>query len=106
MIKLESTGSPKEMAGRMMISERQLYNLLEQLRDMEAPIRFSRKANTYYYSGEFEFLVQISVQVIQGEQTRSIYAGKKISRCVDRLQGSCSGQGYLRYVKTKLDVVG
>lgn len=106
MIKLESTGSPKEMARRMSVSERQLYHLLEQLREMEAPIRYNRRVNTYYYAEEFDLLVNVSVQVIQGGQTTSIYAGRKFSEYVHKLQGSCSGGGYLSYVKTKLDVVG
>lgn len=106
MIKLESTGSPREMARKMNISERQLYHLLEQLRDMEAPIRYNRRAGTYYYSDEFDLLVNVSVQVIQGERILSIYAGRTFSEYVDGLQGSCSERDYLRYVRTKLDVVG
>lgn len=80
MIKLEATGNPREMAQRMHISERQLYNLLDQLRDMEAPICFNRRANTYLYTGEFDLLVNISVQVIRGDQLTNIYAGRKIFR--------------------------
>jgi len=106
MIKLESTGSPKEIARHMNVSERHIYHLLEQLREMEAPICYNRRTNTYFYSGSFDLLVNVSVQVIQGERVLSIYAGRKFSEYANRLQGSCSDPGYLSYVKTKLDVVG
>lgn len=106
MIMLESTGSPKEMARYMRISERQLYHLLEQLRDMEAPIRFNRRSNTYYYDSEFDLLVNISVQVMKDEKVVSIYGGGSLSEFITQLQGSCSDQNYLGLVKTKLDVVG
>lgn len=100
MIKLQATGSPREMARRMHISERQLYHLLEQLRDMEAPIRFNRRANTYLYTGDFELLVNISVQVIKGEQLVNIRAGKNNLGFSAWLQGLCSERIYLRHVMT------
>ena len=106
MIVLETTGSPKQLARNMRISERHLYHLLEQLRDMEAPIRFNRRANTYFYTNEFDLLVNISVQVIQGERVMTIYAGRKFYENACRLRGSCSDRAYLGHVKTKLDVVG
>ena len=77
MIKMESTGSPKMVAKRMRISERQVYTLIDQLRTMDAPIRFSRRANTYFYARDFDLLVNISVKVIHGDQVLQIYAGQK-----------------------------
>ena len=100
MIKLEGTGSPKEIASRMHISQRQLYNLLEQLRDMDAPIRFNRSANTYLYTSEFELLVSISIKVMKEDQLKIVYAGKKSLGSAFQLQGLCSDSLYLRYVMT------
>ena len=77
MIKQEATGNPKMVAKKMHVSERQVYNLIEQLRTMDAPVRFNRRANTYYYTNNFELLVNISVKVIQGEEVLHIYAGSK-----------------------------
>lgn len=102
LIKLESTGSPKMMAKKMRVSERQLYNLIDQLRTMDAPIRFDRRANTYFYAGDFELLVNISVKVIQGDQVLQIYAGEKEKPFSASLQGLCSRENYLRKVMTVL----
>ena len=106
LIKRESTGSPKELASRVNVSERQIFIILEQLREMEAPIRFNRRTNTYFYDDDFELLINISVQVMQREKLLSIYAGKNLCDTVQRLQGSCSDRSYLRFIKTRLDVVG
>lgn len=100
MIKLETTGSPKMMAKKMRVSERQLYNLIDQLRTMDAPIRFNRRANTYFYTHDFDLLVNISVQVIQGDQVLQIYAGEKEKPISSSLQGLCSRENYLGQVMT------
>ncbi len=106
LIQQEKTGTPKELAKRLRVSERQVYLIMEQLREMDAPIRFSRHCNTYYYQNSYELMINISIQVMAGDQLLNIYAGRRFSEFVRSLQGSCSGNGYLSYVKTKLDVVG
>lgn len=63
LIEQEVTGTPKELAKRMHVSERSVYGLIEQLKDYEASICYSRSRRTYYYSDDFEFKVNISIQV-------------------------------------------
>ena len=77
MIKQEATGNPKMVAKKMHVSERQVFNLIDQLRTMDAQVCFNRRANTYYYANDFELLVNISVKVIHGEEVLHIYAGNK-----------------------------
>lgn len=72
LIEQEATGSPKELASRMHISERLVYNLIEQLRDYEADVCFDRKRKTYYYSDNFHLEVNISVSVVSNNQTTRI----------------------------------
>ncbi|MGA9269994.1 MAG: DNA-binding protein [Lutimonas sp.] len=100
MIKLETTGSPRVMAKKMHVSERQLYNLIDQLRTMDAPIRFNRSSNTYYYTHDFELLVNISVKVIQGDEVLQIYAGQRTNHNFRSLQGLCRRETYLGHVMT------
>jgi len=78
LILQESTGTPKEFAKRLYISERQLFNLLEYLKGIDAPILFSRKTNTYYYSYDFDLLVNVSVQVLANKELKTIYAGQTL----------------------------
>lgn len=74
-IKLANTGNPKELAKRLNISERQLFNYIEYLKELDAPINFNRKLHTYYYTDDFDLLVNVSVQVMVNEELRNIYAG-------------------------------
>ncbi len=58
LIKSERTGKPSELALNMELSERTIFNYLEFMRThLNAPIKWNRYKNTYYYelSGQFNF---------------------------------------------------
>jgi predicted DNA-binding transcriptional regulator YafY len=54
LIKQEKTGSPAELAKKLRISRSQLYNVIEELEDYGALIKYSRKKETFYYNADFE----------------------------------------------------
>jgi predicted DNA-binding transcriptional regulator YafY len=56
LIKREATGSPAELAKRFGVCERQIYYLIDELRECGASIHYSRKKLTFYYDNDFEFL--------------------------------------------------
>ena len=56
-IVLKRTLTPGEMARQLGISERQLYNYLNLMKEMGAPIHFSRRLNRYIYKEEGYFFV-------------------------------------------------
>jgi predicted DNA-binding transcriptional regulator YafY len=56
-IRRKKTGSPPEFARKMGISERSLYESLKVLKELGAPIRFSRHEHSYYYEVEGQFYV-------------------------------------------------
>ncbi len=106
LIKSECTGSPSALAKKLHISVKQTYLILEQLREMDAPIAFNRRTKTYFYLTDYEVTINISIQVLVQDKLMNIYAGNQMSNYISSLQGSCSKQNYLCYIKTKLDVVG
>lgn len=95
MIEAENTGTPGEISEKMNISERLVYNLIEQLKDLEASICYSRKSKTYYYCEDFRLKVNISVTVISNNELTEIFAGSYFSNEVKSLQGFCGGQDYI-----------
>ena len=56
LIKSKSTGTPKELAEKLEISERSLYDYISLLKQFQAPIKYSKIMRTYYYieKGDFE----------------------------------------------------
>ncbi len=75
LISKERTGSPKELARRMNVSERLVYLLLEYLKDYNASICYDRLRQTYYYSEDFQLDIQISVAVISNDERTEIFGG-------------------------------
>jgi len=56
-IRQKGTGSPPEFARKMGISERSLYEYLKVLKDLGAPVKWSRQDKSYYYSSEGQFRI-------------------------------------------------
>jgi predicted DNA-binding transcriptional regulator YafY len=57
LIHLKSTGTPANCANKIGISERSLYDYLKILKEMGAPVKFSRNRGTYYYNEEGRFRI-------------------------------------------------
>lgn len=106
LIKLEATGTPAELSKKLHIGLRQTFSLLEQMRELEAPVKFNRRTKTYYYEGEFEINITISMHVLTQDNMVKIYAGASTLNFIYRMQGKCSEPNYLRNIKKRLDAVG
>jgi hypothetical protein len=53
LIRRKGTGTPKQLSERLETSEKTTYRYLEQLRtDYDAPLRYCRERQTYYYDNE------------------------------------------------------
>lgn len=83
----ENTGTPKQLANYMSISERSLYRLVEQLKDLNATIGYNRVRNTYYYEDDFELRVNISVTALSNDEVIEVYGGSYFIKKNTILQG-------------------
>ena len=75
LIKNENSGTPKQIARKMQISERSIYRLIEKLKDLNAEVCFDRKRNTYYYLSPFELQFSITVKAISNNDIVNLYGG-------------------------------
>ncbi|RAV29509.1 DNA-binding protein [Sinomicrobium soli] len=75
LIAREATGSPTQLARLMQISERKVYQLIEQLKDIEAPVSYSRVHKTYFYEDDFDLKVTVSVRVLRDNELTEIFGG-------------------------------
>jgi predicted DNA-binding transcriptional regulator YafY len=60
LIKLKMTGSPKELAARLGISERQVFRYIDNLQELGGKIEFDKSLNSYVYTAEIELLITYS----------------------------------------------
>jgi predicted DNA-binding transcriptional regulator YafY len=50
LIRSRSTGTPKKLASRLLMSERNLYHFLDVMRELGAPICYCKTLKSYYYA--------------------------------------------------------
>ncbi|AEI49558.1 helix-turn-helix domain-containing protein [Runella slithyformis] len=55
LISKGTTESPKQLAVKLGVTERQVYNYLKELRDMNIPIEYDPVWQTYYYTQPLHF---------------------------------------------------
>jgi predicted transcriptional regulator len=78
LIKEEKTGDPEEFAQRLKISPSHLYRCIEDMKELGAPVNFSRSRHTYYYEQDFDIKVSYSVQLLSENKTKKIIGGFSI----------------------------
>jgi hypothetical protein len=57
LIRRRGTGKPCELAKRLQLSERTIYNLISEMKLMNAPIFYCNERNSYCYEFEVEFVI-------------------------------------------------
>jgi len=75
LIKIANTGTPKEFANKLQISESQLYNILDSLKDKGFPINYSKRLKSYEYNDYCELEVQFSVKLLTQHDKINIAGG-------------------------------
>ena len=57
LIKRKATGTPQQLANKLALSERRVYQLLKLMKELDAPIYFDRERNSYCYKCEYHFSI-------------------------------------------------
>lgn len=91
LISQSSTGTPTAFARIMGVSERHLHQLIDELKDRDAPIRYSRKHETYYYTEPYEIRITCTMRRLTGEDQGKIIAGYR------------PPSGYAHFIRCNLD---
>jgi predicted transcriptional regulator len=79
LIQAENTGQPDELAKRLGISRSSLYNMIDELKSYDAPIKYSRAGETFLYTKTFDLKIECTLKVIENEENlRNISGGMKI----------------------------
>lgn len=95
LIAAEKTGTPKDLAKLMKISERSVYSLIENLKDFKAEICYSRSSKSYYYCHDFDLQISISLRVLTNNEVTQIFGGSYFLKKNCSLQVCCSERFYI-----------
>ena len=63
-IKRKATGNPKEFARRLGISERSLYEYLNLMKELGAPINYCYIRQSYYYECEGNLIIRFQPRYV------------------------------------------
>ncbi len=75
LIANENTGTPKELANLIQVCESTVHLLIQQRKDYDAKICYSRSRKTYYYCNDFDLRVSFSVDVLANNEVTHIFGG-------------------------------
>lgn len=56
LIRLQATGSPKTLANKFGISNRAIFNIINLIKNMGAPVEYCINKQSYYYTHQCEFI--------------------------------------------------
>jgi len=90
LIRMKATGSPKDLAQRLSLSERSIYDLINQMKSLGAPIIYNSLRGSYEYEESGQFRCQLTFE--KGMHQR-ISGG--ISEFFFGLQENCSERSHL-----------
>ena len=85
LIQREATGAPQQFAERLHLCRRQFFNVLDELRDLGAEIRYDRIRCTYFYANDFDLQIVIKCCPLDEKEQRRILGGfflKKIPSAI------------------------
>jgi biotin operon repressor len=92
LIRRKATGTPAQLASRLEVSERTVYNLIDTLRQLGAEVSYNKCRGSYQYdNNEIVFRFDIVIAEPESKKTKG---GKTLTFFSDRLQNFCSEQSY------------
>ncbi len=74
LIRLKATGSPKDLARRLDVSERTAYRIIQALKEMGIPIKYCKSKQSYMYEKKVKIRFEC---IIDDEKEIQITGGKK-----------------------------
>ncbi|MFH6992696.1 hypothetical protein [Flavobacterium sp. FlaQc-48] len=69
------TGTPIAFAKQLSLSRSQLYNELELIKELDGPLRYCKKRQTFYYETSFELVLIFSLKTITDHELKEIFGG-------------------------------
>ncbi|MEO8532646.1 MAG: hypothetical protein ABI441_02795 [Flavobacterium sp.] len=75
LIITEKTGTPAVFAKKLCLSRSQLYNTIDIIKNLEAPIKYCKKRESFYYETSFDLELNYSVKTIINDEAKEIFGG-------------------------------
>lgn len=68
LVEERRTGTPEELAERLGIKRRTLYELLDELKSHNVPISYSRVSKTFFYTHAVDFQLNCKIRLLDEKE--------------------------------------
>lgn len=75
LIKRKATGTPKELANRLEVSEASVYEYIKTLKEMGAPVAYDIYRKSYVYDRPCSLSLRYNVEVLEEDEIKYAQAG-------------------------------
>ena len=75
LIKRKATGTPKELANRLQVSEASVYEYIKTLKEMGAPVAYDIYRKSYVYDKPCSLSLRYNVQTLEEDEISYAQAG-------------------------------
>lgn len=75
LIRSEKTGTPLVFAQKINCSRSQLYIIIDYLKSHNAPIKYCKKRESFYYTNTFQFSVFVQLEILDEQELKNISGG-------------------------------
>ncbi len=75
LIKAKATGSPEQLAKQLGVSRSYLYVLLEELKEMNLDVSYSRKNKSFFYKNDVDIELLFQIKTLGKDDLTNINAG-------------------------------
>ena len=76
LIQLEATGSPKQLAKRLQVSEATVFRIIETMKGLNAPVCYDFNKRSYVYTEPTKFRCGYYIEQLDATSERNISGGK------------------------------
>lgn len=76
LLKRKATGTPRELAKKLKLSERQTLEYVRELKDLGIPIAFCKHQKTYYY--EKEVIFKFEFRTLSPDELQNLEGGRSL----------------------------
>jgi hypothetical protein len=75
LIRLKATGTPKQLAKRLQVSEATVFRIIETMKEMKAPVCYNITNQSYTYTETTKFRCGFFVQELDAIEERNLSGG-------------------------------
>ena len=76
LLKRKATGTPRELAKKLKLFERQTLEYVRELKDLGIPIAFCKHQKTYYY--EKEVIFKFEFRILTPDELQNLEGGRSL----------------------------